>query len=243
MNDRQGTRLQKVIAAAGLASRRGAERLIEEGEVRVNGQVVRRLGTRVVPGTDRVEVRGEPLPARTRVERVVWALYKPRGCVTTLSDPQGRPTVRDFFPESAQRLFPVGRLDYDAEGLILLTNDGQFAQRVAHPSFSVTKTYLVKVRGLLGPGPLQQWAAGPTIDGSRRQPVRARVLHTVNDKTWCEVTLQEGLHHHIKKLFAAIGHPVLKIKRYRIGPVELEDMRPGQSRRLTPAEIGALLGN
>ena len=236
----EGVRLQKAIAAAGFASRREAERLIAEGLVSVNGRVVREMGVRVVPGRDRVEVEGRALPAEAP-GREVWALYKPKGCVTTLHDPEGRPTIEEHFPRGAGRLFPVGRLDYDAEGLILLTNDGEFAQRVAHPSHSVAKTYLVKVKGVLSDAELRDWGRGALVEGRRLRPVRARVLHIVNDKTWCEVVLREGIHHQIRKMFEALGHRVLKIKRFRIGPVSLEDMRPGESRRLTEREQGALL--
>jgi 23S rRNA pseudouridine2605 synthase len=242
MSASAGVRLQKAIASAGLASRREAERLIAEGLVRVNGLVVHEMGVRVVPGRDHVEVEGRALPGRPP-HRQVWALYKPRGCVTTLHDPEGRPTIKEYFPRGAGRLFPVGRLDYDAEGLILLTNDGEFAQRVAHPSHSVAKTYLVKVKGILTTAELAEWERGPLVDGRRRRPVRARVLHTVNDKTWCEVILREGIHHQIKKLFEALGHRVLKIKRFQVGPVTLEEMRPGESRRLTEAEETVLLAD
>jgi pseudouridine synthase len=236
----EGVRLHKAIAAAGLASRREAERLIADGLVRVNGEVVREMGVRIVPGQDRVEVEGRKLPVRAP-KREVWALYKPKGCVTTLHDPQGRPTIVDFFPRTAQRLFPVGRLDYDAEGLILLTNDGELAQRVAHPSRDIGKTYLVKVKGLLSDRDLVPWQEGPQVEGQQLRPVHARVLHTIHDKTWCELTLHQGIHHQIKKMFELLGHRVLKIKRFRIGTVTLADMRPGESRRLTEEELASLL--
>ena len=236
----EGVRLQKAIAAAGLASRREAERLIAQGMVRVNGETVQEMGVRVVPGRDRVEVEGRTLPARAP-RREVWALYKPRNCVTTLSDPEGRRTIVEFFPRTPARLFPVGRLDYDAEGLILLTNDGEFANRVAHPSHDVGKTYLVKVKGLPTTGELAEWSRGPVLDGQRLRPVQARVLHHVNDKTWCELVLHQGIHHQIKRMFEALGYWVLKIKRYSIGSVALEDMRPGQVRRLTDEEQASLL--
>ncbi len=235
-------RLQKAIAAAGLASRRGAERMIEAGQVRVNGEVVSRLGTRVDPGSDVVEVNGRRLASGSGFAREVWALYKPRRCVTTLHDPQGRRTVRDYFPRTRWRLFPVGRLDYDTEGLILLTNDGDFAQRVTHPSYSVAKTYLVKVKGIVDPVSLRRMAAAPLVDGKRRRPLRARLLHSVNDKTWCELVLREGVNREIKKLFEDMGHRVIKLKRYQIGTVALETLRPGESRLLGQREIDHLLG-
>ena len=235
-------RLQKAIARAGLASRRAAERLIEAGSVRVNGRVVREAGTSLLPGQDLLEVDGRPVAWEEPRSREVWALYKPKGCVSTLHDPQGRATIRDFFPRTGTRLFPVGRLDYDTEGLILITNDGELANRVAHPSHSVEKTYLVKVRGLVNPESLKSLQKGPILGGRKKRPVRAHLLHTVNDKTWLEVTLQEGTHHHIKKMFAAEGFPVLKIKRYRIGPVALQNLVPGEIRRLNAREIAVLAG-
>lgn len=238
----KGTRIQKVIAQAGLASRRAAERMILAGSVRVNGTVVRELGTCVVAGQDRLEVEGRPLQWQRGARREVWALYKPKRCVTTLSDPEGRSTIKDFYPRTRVRLIPVGRLDYDAEGLLLLTNDGDFANRVAHPSHGVSKTYLVKVKGLVTRETLRNLRAGPLIEGKRHRSVGGRVLHTLNDKTWVEVTLREGIHHHIKKMFAELGFRVLKIKRYRIGGVELEDLTPGASRRLNNAEMESLLG-
>lgn len=234
-------RAHKAIAAAGLASRREAERMIQAGLVRINGEVVREPGASVVPGEDILELDGTTVPLVQAQKRELWALYKPRDCVSTLHDPEGRPTLKDFFPRSAARLFPIGRLDYDAEGLILLTNDGALAHQIAHPSFQVRKTYLVKVKGLVLPEALTRLGRGPVLEGRSRSPVRARVLHTVNDKTWLEVTLTEGIQHHIKKMFAAEGHRVLKIKRFQIGPITLEEMQPGQCRRLSEQDIEALL--
>jgi 23S rRNA pseudouridine2605 synthase len=235
-------RLNKAIALAGVASRREADALIRRGQVRLNGRVVREPGTTMVPGADALEVRGQPLPVPQDVPPVLWALYKPKRCVSTLRDPEGRDSLAAYLPRGTGRLFPIGRLDYDAEGLILLTNDGELAQRVAHPSFGVEKVYLVKVKGLVQPAALRRLGQGPVLEGRRRQTVRARVLNTVNDKTWLEVTLREGIQHHIKKLFAAEGHRVLKIKRYQVGPVELGGLEPGQVRKLGRAEIDALLG-
>ncbi|MCZ6473681.1 MAG: pseudouridine synthase [SAR324 cluster bacterium] len=242
MSDK-GTRIHKVIAAAGVASRREAERMILAGSVKVNGQVVHRPGASIVPGRDALEVEGRLLRWETPPEREVWALYKPKRCVTTLSDPQHRSTVKEFFPRTRARLIPVGRLDYDAEGLLLLTNDGELANRIAHPSYSVPKTYLVKVKEIVDKETLVKLRSGPTVDGRRRRPVKARVLHNLADKSWLEVVLKEGTQHHIKKMFAVLGHRVLKIKRYQIAQVALEDLQPGQSRRLSEVEIAGLLGN
>ncbi|MBI4083744.1 MAG: rRNA pseudouridine synthase [Candidatus Lambdaproteobacteria bacterium] len=236
----RGIRLQKAISQAGLVSRRRAETLIGEGRVKVNGRVIAAPGTCLLPG-DRLEVDGRTVTWAGPRATEVWALYKPRGCVTTLHDPEGRPTVQDHLPRSRQRLFPVGRLDYDAEGLLLLTNDGELAQRIAHPAHAVAKVYLVKVKGLVEREALARLARGPTLAGRRRRPVRARVLHTLVDKTWLEVTLREGVNRQIKKMFGELGYPVLKIKRYRIGPVTLEDMKPGQSRLLGKAEVARLV--
>lgn len=229
-------RLNKAIAAAGVASRREADRLIQSGAVRLNGDVVTEMGTTMNPDEDRLEVNGRTIKMPKKGRREVWALYKPKNTVSTLSDPEGRPTLADFFPRTSLRLFPVGRLDYDAEGLILLTNDGDLAQRMAHPSFGVEKIYLVKVKGVTTQEELRELGKGPVLDGRKRQGIKARVLHVRNDKTWVEVTLKEGIHHHIKKVFAGIGHRVLKIKRYRIGTVELGEMKPGETRKLGQTE-------
>ena len=241
--EQKGVRLQKVMADAGIASRREAERMIADGLVRVNGEVVTRLGATMVPGQDRLEVAGSTVGLSRPAQREVWALYKPKRVVSTLNDPQGRPTLKDFFPKTALRLFPVGRLDYDAEGLILVTNDGDLAQRVAHPSHSVPKTYLVKVKGTVDAVALARHARAPVIDGKPRRPIKARVLHGVNDKTWVEMILKEGIHHHIKKFFDDLGYPVLKLKRFQIGSINLGDMMPGQCRKLTQAEVAELLAH
>jgi pseudouridine synthase len=235
-------RINKAIAQAGLASRREADALIRRGQVRLNGVLVREPGTTLVPGEDTLEVAGQPVPLAVQQTPELWALYKPRRCVSTLDDPEGRDCLAHYLPRSAGRLFPIGRLDYDAEGLILLTNDGELAQHVAHPSFGVEKVYLVKVKGLVQPAALRRLRQGPRLEGQRRQPVRARILHTLNDKTWLEVTLREGIQHHIKKMFAAEGHRVLKIKRYQVGPVELGELEPGQARKLGKSDIATLLG-
>lgn len=234
-------RLNKAIAQAGVASRREADALIRRGEVRLNGIVVQQPGVTMEPGQDALEVAGRPVIVPVGQKPQLWALYKPKRCVSTLHDPEGRACLADYLPRAAGRLFPIGRLDYDAEGLILLTNDGTLAQHVAHPSFGVERVYLVKVKGLVTPQALRRLGQGPLLEGRRRQPVRARILHTHNDKTWLEVRLREGIQHHIKKLFAAEGHRVLKIKRYQVGPVELGELEPGQARKLGEAEIAALM--
>ncbi len=237
---REGIRIQKAMAQAGVASRREAERMIAEGRVKVNGKEVLQPGRLLVAG-DALEVAGRAVSWERQAPHELWALYKPKRCVCTLSDPQGRRTVKDFFPRTERRLFPIGRLDYDAEGLLLLTDDGALAQRVTHPSFGMPRVYLVKVRGMVAAATLRKLAQGLLLEGVVRQPARTRVLHTVNDKTWLEVVLREGIHHHLKKMFQAVGHPVLKIKRYQIGPVELGDLKPGQTRKLGRGDIERLM--
>lgn len=235
-----GIRIQKAMAHAGVASRREAERMVAGGRVRVNGQDVLHPGHLLLPG-DELEVDGNAVEWERKGVHELWALYKPKRCVCTLSDPQGRRTVRDFFPRTEQRLFPVGRLDYDAEGLLLLTNYGALAQRVTHPSYGMPRVYLVKVRGMVSAETVRALGRGIVLDGVRRQPARTRVLHSVNDKTWLEVVLREGIHHHLKKMFHAVGHPVVKIKRYRIGPIELGDLQPGRARKLGRADMDRLM--
>jgi len=241
ITEEKGVRLQKAMAQAGVASRRRSEEMIEAGLVKVNGEVITKLGFCVVSGRDRLEVEGRRVAWDREPTREVWALYKPKNCVTTLDDPEGRPTIRDYYPATKSRLFPVGRLDYDAEGLILLTNDGDLANRIAHPAYSVEKTYLVKVKGLVQPETLDKLRAGPVVEGKKKQPVKARVLHRLTDKCWTEVTLREGVQHHIKKMFLGLGHRVLKIKRYQVGPVALQDMSAGESRLLSGEELEQLV--
>ncbi|MBU2513636.1 rRNA pseudouridine synthase [bacterium] len=233
-------RLQKFIAQAGVASRRKAEELISQGRVLVNGDVISQMGTLIDTKTDHIRVDGKLVLLKTE-KRFVYALYKPKACVTTLDDPQGRDTIVKYFPKTNKRLFPIGRLDYDAEGLILLTNDGELAQNIAHPTKHIWKEYLVKIKGKIDKTEVNALTTGPLIDGKKRQPVKVRFLHFVNDKSWLSVSLQEGLKHHLKKMFATIGYPVLKIKRYRIGNIELMEMQPGEIRKLTAAEIEELL--
>lgn len=233
-------RLQKVIANSGLTSRRKAERLISEGKVTVNGTIVTRLGTQVDPEKDVIGVTGKTLSLPSK-KTVVYALYKPRYCVTTLDDPQGRDTVVKYFPKTNFRLFPVGRLDYDAEGLILLTNDGELAHNITHPSKHIWKQYFVKIKGKLVKQEIRSLVSGPVINGIKRQTVKIKLLHYVNDKTWLVVSLQEGTKHHLKKMFDTIGYPVLKIKRYSIGNIELLEMKPGDCKLLSKSDVQKML--
>ena len=233
----RGVRLQKVLAAAGVASRREAERLIQAGRVEVNGRVVTALGTRVDPAADRIRVDGSALG---RAEASVTVLlHKPKGVLSTASDPQGRPTVLDLVRGVDARLFPVGRLDWNSEGLLLLTNDGELAQRLTHPSNHVAKTYRVKVKGLVGRETLERVRHGLFLDGRRTLPAPVRRISSQSN-TWLEVVLFEGRKNQIRRTFERLGHPVLKLRRTAIGPLTDRELRPGEWRPLTPAEIRAL---
>ncbi len=230
-------RLQKVLARAGFASRRGAEALMQEGRVTVNGAVVRELGTKADPAHDDVRVDGVRVKAAG--EPVYIVLNKPRGVVTTRRDPAGRPTVMDLVPGVAG-LFPVGRLDLTTEGLILLTNDGAFAERVSHPRFEVPRVYHAKVRGVPDAPTLARLRRGVRVDGDMMMVDRVRLVE-VDRHAWVEVTLHEGKQHEVKRLLEAVGHPVSKLRRVAFGPITLQRLAPGQYRALEPVEIAGLL--
>ncbi|MDX2472043.1 MAG: pseudouridine synthase [SAR324 cluster bacterium] len=231
-------RLQKILAQAGVASRRGSEEFITRGMVEVNGEMVTELGAKADPEVDDIRVGGKKL--RLNQEKVVYALYKPKSVVTTLKDPEGRKTVADYIPHTKDRLFPVGRLDYDAEGLILLTNDGDLAQELMHPSGHVWKEYLVKVKGNITNEVMAKLARGPVLDGKKKKPCKIKLIHYKGDKSWLSVSLQEGIKHQIKRMFLYEGHPVSKIKRIKIGNIIAGDLETGQSRLLTLEEVQGL---
>ena len=233
-------RLQKAISGAGVASRRKAEEFIRDGLVSINGKIVTQLGIKVDPETDAIKVNGKKIRFHRQLP-VLYALYKPKYCVTTMEDPQGRDTVSNYFPKVKQRLFPIGRLDYDAEGLILLTNNGDLAHRISHPGKHIWKQYFVKIKGRITPTEIAKLIDGPVIDGKIRQPVKVKRLHYINEKSWLVVSLQEGTNHHIKKMFQSIGFRVQKIKRYSIGSIELKDMKPGEVRQITREEYNSML--
>jgi 23S rRNA pseudouridine2605 synthase len=231
-------RLQKVLGHAGVASRRAAEELIRAGRVSVNGAVVRELGRRVEPGRDRIEVDGVAIPV---APLHYLLLHKPRGVVSTLHDPEGRPTVRALLPPGTPRVYPVGRLDINTTGLLLLTNDGPLAERLTHPRHGVPRTYHVKVAGQPETRQLDRVRKGIRLDGERRTaPATVRVLEVLPTKTWLEVTVTEGRHHLVRRLFAAIRHPVEKLARVRLGPLALGSLPPGAARPLTSAEAVTL---
>ncbi len=240
MNEPEGVRLQKVLAAAGVASRRASEDLIARGRVEVNGRVVREQGVRVDPVRDVIRVDGARIPpARAHVYVV---LNKPKGVVSTMDDPQGRPTLQGLLRRrSKDRLFHVGRLDADTEGLILLTNDGEFAQRMMHPSYEVSKTYLAEVSGLIDGHTLRRLAAGITLDDGPVRPDRVKLVQRSGDHSLVSVTLHEGRNRIVRRMFDAVGHPVRRLSRTAIGPVRLGGLKSGDLRDLTREELGALL--
>jgi pseudouridine synthase len=230
-------RLQKILSRAGLASRRSAERLILAGRVRVNGVVVRELGTKADAARDDVRVDG--VEVRPRQAPVYLLLHKPKGVVTTRRDPQGRPTVMDLVP-AVPGLFPVGRLDVTTEGLLLLTNDGGFAERVSHPRYEVPRVYHAKVHRVPDQRTLGRLRDGIRVEGERLAVDRVRVLEAGRN-AWLEVTLHEGKHHEVKRLLEAVGHPVSKLRRVAIGPLTVRGLPPGAFRPLTPEEVRRLL--
>jgi len=234
-------RLQKIIAAAGIASRRKSEELITGGLVSVNGQVVTELGTKADPASDHIRVNGKLLHGAEL--HVYLLMNKPKGYVTTLKDPENRPTVMDLLRGVGARVYPVGRLDYASEGLLLLTNDGEFANKLMKAASHVPKTYMVKVAGVPTPEGLAKLRAGLFIESDRGRrvktaPAQVKIIRQANNP-WYEVTLIEGKNRQIRRMFEAIGHHVEKIKRVRYGTLEL-DVHPGKFRRLTLAEVSRL---
>ena len=235
----EGVRLQKVLAAAGVASRRACEVMISEGRVEVNGTVVTEQGVRVDPDRDVVRVDGSRIPPPRRHSYLV--LNKPRGVVSTLSDPEGRRTLADFVTDRRERLFHVGRLDTDTEGLLILTNDGDFAHRLAHPSYEVPKTYLAEVAGVASPATIKQLRAGLLLDDGPVRPTFVKVVSTGADRTLIKITLHEGRQHIVRRTMDAVGHPVRRLSRIGIGPVRLGNLKVGEMRDLTREELGELL--
>jgi 23S rRNA pseudouridine2605 synthase len=244
-----GVRLQKVLAAAGIASRRACEVLISEGRVEVNSEVVTEQGRRVDPERDVIRVDGARIPPPRRHRYL--ALNKPRGVVATMDDPEGRRTVADLLAEPAdrsttrslknERVFHVGRLDTDSEGLLILTNDGDFAHRLAHPSYHVPKTYIVEVTGVVSEQTLRRLRRGITLDDGPVRPSSVKIISSVADKTLLKITLQEGRNRIVRRTMEAVGHPVRRLTRIGIGPVRLGNLKVGEYRELTREELGGLL--
>ena len=231
-------RLNKALAQAGVASRRGADRLIESGSVIVNGQVVRELGTQIDPDQDAIKVDGKRIPTRPK-SHLYYMLNKPDGYVTTLSDPEGRPTVKDLLPAGSRRMFPVGRLDYHSEGLLILTDDGDLARNLMHPSRGVPKVYSTKVRGNPPEEALNRLRKGVLLDGKRTAPARIR-FEKRSANSWLRITIHEGRKHQIRRMFDAIGHRVLRLKRIGYAGIDLKDLPAGEARALTEKELRKL---
>ncbi len=230
-------RLQKLIAAAGLASRRQAERLIAEGRVEVNGRPAR-LGDQADPRCDQILVDGRPLPSAEPA--VCYLLNKPAGYLTTRRDPQGRPTVFDLVRDIPYRLFSVGRLDFNTEGLLLLTNDGALAHRLAHPRHQVDKTYLVRVRGHLTPDIVRRLQEGVRLEDGLTAPAQVRPRRAVSGHQWFEITIHEGRNRQVRRMCQAVGLPVSRLKRIRFAFLDLGDLPTGRWRALSSEEVERL---
>jgi len=233
-----GVRLQKVLAAAGVGSRRRCEEMIGDGRVEVDGEIVRRFGARVDPQRQVIRVDGRRIPARE--DLVYLGLNKPAGVLTTMSDARGRPTIADLISDRAERLFHVGRLDYDTEGLMLLMNDGELAHRLAHPRYGVLKTYLADVTGPLPRDLGRQLITGIELSDGVARADRFRVVERAGSRALVEITLHEGRKHIVRRMLAEVGHPVSRLVRTHVGPVALGSLRPGSTRPLTTNEIAEL---
>lgn len=232
-------RLQKLLAQSGVGSRRRCEELMLAGVVVVDGEVVTRLGTKVDPSTAVIRVDGKRLPPIS--PNVYLALNKPRGVVSTMSDPEGRRTLSDVVADRPERLFHVGRLDTDTSGLIILTNDGDFAQRLAHPSYEVDKTYVAEVTGEVTKATLRKFREGVTLDDGPVTVSRTRIVQHGTGKTIVELVIHEGRNKIVRRLLEHVGHPVTRLTRTRIGPVRLGQLKSGELRELTLEELGTLL--
>jgi 23S rRNA pseudouridine2605 synthase len=236
--DSMAQRLQKIIANAGIASRREAERLIDEGRVTVNGTVVRQQGVLADPDADRIKVNGRLIPAP---EKKVFILFnKPRGCLTTVKDDKARPTVMDFFKDLPARVYPVGRLDFNTEGLLLFTNDGDLSKKLLAPKSKVPRTYLVKVRGIPEEKALNRLRRGVRLDNKPTGPMNVHIKRTTGKNSVLSIKLTEGKYRHIKRVCEKVGHPVVKINRTEFGKLTLKEVPLGAYRFLTPKEIRSL---
>ena len=231
-------RLQKFLADAGIASRRAAEQIILDGKVRVNGKFVRLLGTKIDPDRDEVILDGKIVRAR---KKLYIALHKPPGCVCSHNDELGRPTIYDLLPKEWQIVNSVGRLDFNSEGLIFLTNDGQFALRLTHPRYGVRKKYIVTVEGKVQPAMLTELTRGIFHDGERLKAEKARLLGSSNAKSVVELELAEGKNREVRRMFESQNVSVKRLQRVQIGKIKLGELKPGKWRTLTETEIKTLL--
>lgn len=231
-------RLQKVIAQSGITSRRKAEQLILEGKVRVNHQTVTELGTKVSKKDD-IEVEGVPIQ---KEQHVYYLFYKPRGVISSVKDDKGRKVVIDYFEEITERIYPVGRLDYDSSGILILTNDGEFANSLMHPRYEVSKLYVTKVKGIPSQDALNKLRKGIKSEGDLLKVKSYKVLSTDRKRNTAilEIVLQEGKNRHIRRMMEALGYPVAKLKREKYGTLELTGLQPGKYRKLTAQEVDQL---
>ena len=232
-------RLQKIISQAGVTSRRKAEDLIREGRVRINGKTVFELGTKADPDRDTIDVDGKRIEPKQ--PKISVLLNKPDGYITSLRDPEGRPTVKKLVDKIPIRLYPVGRLDYHTEGLLIMTNDGDLAQKIEHPSHALEKLYLAKVKGVPEENKINKLRAGIILEGRKTLPAKIKIIET-RKNAWLEITIQEGRQNQIRNMFEEIGHPVLKLKRVAIGAIRDDSLKPGEYRMLKPQEIKILSG-
>jgi len=228
-------RLQKILAKAGIASRRKAEELIRAGRVRVDGKVVTEMGIRVDPDAQEIECDGIPVAAQEK--KIYILLHKPAGFLSTVHDPQGRPIATDLLQSIKERVYPVGRLDLDTEGALLLTNDGELSQKILHPSNEVNRTYVAKVKGKPSLKKLAALSTGIELEGRKTWPAEVEVLHSEARETTIRIVIHEGRKRQIRKMFEAVGHPVLKLKRIAYGQLELGDLASGKYRFLGPGDI------
>ncbi len=231
-------RLQKILAHAGIASRRKAEALILEGKVEVNGKVVRELGSKADIDEDVVKVDGKSIAGAE--DKVHFVLYKPAGCVTTLADPEGRRTIAEYLTAIPERVYPVGRLDYDVEGALIVTNDGELAHQLMHPKFGVRRTYLAKVPGVPEDAQIARLLSGVRLEDGRAKALEAEVQSRTPKNTWVRVVVAEGRSHLVKRLMEAVGLPVQRLHRSDYGGVGVQGLRPGEVRELSRAELAAL---
>jgi len=230
-------RLNKILARAGVSSRRGADELIQAGAVEVNGKVVSEPGSKADPREDRIRVRGKPLP---RTPRAYLLFHKPAKVITALKDPQGRQTVVDFLPPAVPRVYPVGRLDWDCQGALLLTNDGDLAHRLMHPGREIPKVYRAKIRGVPAPEALVQLAEGIELDDGMTAPANVTLLSTRAGRSWIRLVIHEGRNRQVKRMFAALDLPLLKLRRDAFAGLTVDGLPVGQVRPLRPEEIARL---
>lgn len=236
----EGIRLQKVLAGAGLGSRRHCEELIDGGLVEVNGRVIAEQGVRVDPLRDVIRVDGARIPPPRR--QLYLMFHKPRGVVSTMDDPQGRTTIADYLGRRTKDgLFHVGRLDTPTEGLLLITNDGDFAQRMAHPSHEISKTYVAEIEGVIENVTLRKLGRGVTLEDGPVRPDQVKLIQRGGTRSIVQVTLHEGRNRIVRRMFDAVGHPVRRLTRTAVGPVKLGRLKVGELRELTSEELGALL--